>query len=129
MVALEIRLAEVSDLSAVRSLRTASSGAGRLEEVVERGALLVAVADGEIVGSLIAAFDGWRGNMYRLAVHSAHRRRGIARALVQAGEQELRARGAERVTALVDGEAARDLWSDAGYVHDAAMQRYVKDLA
>jgi hypothetical protein len=31
-------------------------------------ALLVAEHDGEIVGLLIAAWDGWRGNMYRLAV-------------------------------------------------------------
>jgi ribosomal protein S18 acetylase RimI-like enzyme len=31
-------------------------------------ALLVAERDGEIVGALIAAWDGWRGNMYRLAV-------------------------------------------------------------
>jgi ribosomal protein S18 acetylase RimI-like enzyme len=33
-------------------------------------ALLVAESDErEIVGSLIAAWDGWRGSFYRLAVH------------------------------------------------------------
>ena len=30
--------------------------------------LLVAEADGTIVGSVIAAWDGWRGELYRLAV-------------------------------------------------------------
>jgi beta-N-acetylhexosaminidase len=30
--------------------------------------LLVAELDGELVGTLIAAWDGWRGNLYRLAV-------------------------------------------------------------
>ena len=30
--------------------------------------LLVAEEDGRIVGTLIAAWDGWRGNLYRLAV-------------------------------------------------------------
>ena len=32
------------------------------------GALLVAESSGRIVGTVIAAWDGWRGNMYRLAV-------------------------------------------------------------
>ncbi len=46
------------------------------------GSLLVAEADGVIVGALIAGWDGWRGNMYRLAVRLEHRRRGIGLALV-----------------------------------------------
>ena len=36
--------------------------------LIERGTLFVAEADGQIVGALIAGWDGWRGNMYRLAV-------------------------------------------------------------
>jgi hypothetical protein len=32
------------------------------------GALLVAEADGRVVGAIVAGWDGWRGNMYRLAV-------------------------------------------------------------
>ena len=41
---------------------------------------------GAIVGALIAAWDGWRGNMYRLAVDKGHRREGIGLALTRAGE-------------------------------------------
>jgi ribosomal protein S18 acetylase RimI-like enzyme len=47
-------------------------------------ALLVAERDGEIVGTLIAAWDGWRGNMYRLAVREDCRRQGIALKLARA---------------------------------------------
>ncbi len=43
--------------------------------------------DGAIVATLIAAWDGWRGNMYRLAVAPELRREGIARTLVEAGEE------------------------------------------
>jgi len=72
------------------------------------GALLVAeLEDGTIAGALIAAWDGWRGNMYRLAVDPPQRRRGIARALVDEGERRLRAHGARRVTALLGREDER----------------------
>jgi ribosomal protein S18 acetylase RimI-like enzyme len=42
-------------------------------------ALIVAVAEDEIIGTLLGAFDGWRGNMYRLVVHPSRRRQGIGR--------------------------------------------------
>jgi len=94
------------------------------------GALLVATVDDQIVGTLVAAWDGWRGNMYRLAVAPEHRRRGIARALVDAGATHLRGRGARRVSALVVGahdEAVR-FWAAAGYEHDRRIDRYVVSL-
>jgi ribosomal protein S18 acetylase RimI-like enzyme len=43
------------------------------------GALLVAEIDGVLAGSLIAAWDGWRGSFYQPAVSPEHRRRGLAR--------------------------------------------------
>lgn len=91
-------------------------------------ALLVAVEDERIVGTLIAAWDGWRGNFYRLAVLPEYRRRGIARALVRKGEQELCARGARRLAAIVVSgrEAATALWGGAGYERQDS-SRYVKN--
>src|ERR1700736_1385356 len=55
--------------------------------------LLVAELDHHIAGSLIVAWDGWRGNMSRLAVLPRVRRRGIATRLVEAGHEHLRRRG------------------------------------
>jgi ribosomal protein S18 acetylase RimI-like enzyme len=93
-------------------------------------ALLLAEIGGELVGTLVAGWDGWRGNMYRLAVRDAHRRRGVARRLVEAGEDHLRAQGCRRVTALVgsDEEAAAALWRAAGYARDDKVDRYVRNL-
>jgi hypothetical protein len=38
-------------------------------------AIIVAEANDHIVGSIIAAWDGWRGSLYRLVVLPSHRRR------------------------------------------------------
>lgn len=91
-------------------------------------ALLIAENEGGVIGVLIAAFDGWRGNMYRLAVHPRHRRSGIARRLVDQGEQLLRERGARRISALVAHEqaGAEEFWTDVGYSPDPHTTRFVK---
>ncbi len=93
-------------------------------------ALLIAERDGEIVGALIAAWDGWRGNMYRLAVRADSRRRGIGLALTRAGEDYLHRCGARRVTALVafEDEGAASFWDEAGYPRDEQIGRRVRNL-
>jgi ribosomal protein S18 acetylase RimI-like enzyme len=93
-------------------------------------ALLLAEEAGELVGTLVVGWDGWRGNMYRLAVREDFRRRGIALALVDAGHEHLRSMGARRVTALVgtDEEAAGELWRAAGYERDRHIARFVRNL-
>ena len=100
-----------------------------LQSLVERGdeALLVAETDGRLVGSIIAAWDGWRGNMYRLAILPEYRRRGIASALIREGERRLAQKGAVRVSALVlrqHGDAV-GLWMGAGYSADERVRRFV----
>lgn len=112
-----------------------ASTADRVEDV-ERlvddspAALLVAERDREIVGALIAAWDGWRGNMYRLAVRDENRRQGIGLALTRAGEASLRQRGARRVTALVafDDRDAGGFWDAAGYPQDGKIGRRVRNI-
>ena len=93
-------------------------------------ALLRAEREGIIVGALIAAWDGWRGNMYRLAVRKSHRREGVALALTRAGEGYLRGCGAKRVTALVafDDEVAGGFWESAGYSIDSEIGRRVRNI-
>jgi ribosomal protein S18 acetylase RimI-like enzyme len=102
-----------------------------VERLVEDSpaALLVAERDDDVVGALIAAWDGWRGNMYRLAVRNGHRRQGIGLALTRAGEEYLRGCGARRVTALVAfDEAAGGFWEAAGYPVDREIGRRVRNL-
>lgn len=93
--------------------------------------LFVAEREGQIVGTLIAAWDRWRGNMYRLAVRDEHRREGIGLALIRAGEDCLRLRGARRVTALValDDEVAAGFWEAAGYPLDREIGRRPEPVA
>ncbi len=112
-----------------------ASTADRIEDVEgllegSPAALLVAERDGEIAGALIAGWDGWRGNMYRLAVRDGHRREGIGLALTRAGEEYLRRCGARRVTALVafDDEGAGSFWESAGYPMDREIGRRVRNL-
>jgi len=92
--------------------------------------VLVAEADQRIVGSLIATFDGWRGNMYRIAVHPDYRRRGIGRALVKEGERCLTKQGAKRITALVEEKYpwATAFWSNIGYEIEPGIVRFFRNL-
>jgi ribosomal protein S18 acetylase RimI-like enzyme len=135
-----IRPAVPADVSAVLELwaaeRSAAASTPDTEEavlrVVESGALLVAEEDSRIVGTLIAAWDGWRGNLYRLAVRGEQRRRGVGQALVEAGEGRLRGLGARRITALVGSDDKDDgvlaFWRAVGYSHDRQIARFVRNL-
>ena len=92
--------------------------------------LLVAEADGQIVGTVIGSWDGWRAQIARLATHRDWRRRGIARALVQEVERRLRARGAKRVYALVDKRSppAIPFWESYGYTPNENIVQYSRNL-
>ena len=135
-----IRPAHRDDFPAVLALwdgaRSAQASTPDSRETLERllvqdpGALLVAEDEEGLGGTLIAAWDGWRGNMYRLAVRPELRRRGWGLALVRAGERRLHDLGARRITALVGrgDEPAEALWRAAGYDLDAEIGRFVCNL-
>ena len=141
-MAVTIRPATSSDIPGVLELwataRSANASTPDTPEALEAllqtspGALLVAEhdSDGAIIGAIVAGWDGWRGNMYRLAVHPRHRRRGIALQLVEAAERQLETNGARRITALVAHEEleAVGLWTRAGYLRDTTIARFVKSL-
>jgi ribosomal protein S18 acetylase RimI-like enzyme len=87
-------------------------------------------AGGRLVGTIVAGWDGWRGNLYRLAVLPTARRRGIALRLVAEAERRLAEKGAIRLSALVMSEhdPAVALWHAAGYARDPRVGRFVRSL-
>lgn len=132
-----IRVARSRDAQAILDLwaraetaPSATDDVGVVRNLIARDseALLVAEADGTLIATLIAAFDGWRANMYRLAVLPEYRRRGVARALVEDGERRLRLRGARRFSVFVieEQEGAAAFWQTMGYQHDGHTARFAK---
>lgn len=115
---------------------TATDRVGAIRRLIQDfpGSELLAEVHGELVGTVIAASDGWRGTLYRLAVVPEMRRRGIARALVVRALDRFRSLGIERVSAIVieDDCSARAFWNslgDLGIVLDPAPKvRYVATL-
>lgn len=94
----------------------------------DAGALLVADDGGRIAGSVIAAWDGWRGSIYRLAVAPGQRRRGLATRLLRAAEARLAGVGATRLQAIaVDvDEQAIGFWATSGWTRQVERARFVK---
>ena len=96
----------------------------------DAAAVLLAEHEGELVGSVIAGWDGWRCHLYRLAVRPAWRRQGVGAALLAAAEERFRELGATRSDAMVlDGnDLGQQLWRARGYVRQADWSRWVKAL-
>ncbi|HEX5569228.1 MAG TPA: GNAT family N-acetyltransferase [Streptomyces sp.] len=136
---LRIRTATSADIGSVlafwavaaegRSVSDDHEGVARLIGR-DPGALLLAERGGELAGSVIAGFDGWRCHLYRLAVHPAHRRLGVATALLAAAEERFAALGGRRGDAMVltGNEVAHRAWRAAGYAPQPQWSRWVKPL-
>jgi GNAT superfamily N-acetyltransferase len=90
-------------------------------------ALLLAVEDDQIVGTLLGTYDGWRGTLYRMVVRSDKRRRGIGRDLVGRMHAIFAEWGVKKAQALVEVDRpwARQFWSAVGYPHDERIVRHV----
>jgi ribosomal protein S18 acetylase RimI-like enzyme len=94
--------------------------------------LIIAIIEGRLVGSVIGGWDGWRGNIYRLAVAPTYRRKDIARRLVEEIDRALFDKGAERLSALVEHAHpwAIAFWESLhhlGYERDPQFVRYIVD--
>ncbi|WP_391653789.1 GNAT family N-acetyltransferase [Streptomyces tamarix] len=137
---LRIRAADPADLDAVlafwkvaaegASISDDRDGVGRLV-ARDPGALLLAECGGELAGTVIAGFDGWRCHLYRLAVHPERRRRGVGTALLAAAEERFARLGGRRADAMVldRNGLAHHAWRAAGYAPEPQWSRWVKPLA
>lgn len=136
----QLRYANVGDATSILQLwARAAADAHRPPDTVEAietlihrdsAALILAVDGEQILGTVIAGWDGWRCHLYRLAVDPQHRRRGIASLLVTAAELRLRQLGGSRVDAMVlqDNADAHELWAARGYHRQQEWARWVRPL-
>jgi ribosomal protein S18 acetylase RimI-like enzyme len=132
-----IRVARSGDVSAVLALwREADVEPSHTDDVRsitgliahDPDALIVAEAADRVVGTVIAAWDGWRGSIYRLAVAPDHRRQGLGGRLVHAAERRLAEEGATRLQAIVvaTDAAATGFWRAGGWEEQVERLRFVK---
>ncbi|MGW0795876.1 GNAT family N-acetyltransferase [Streptomyces sp. NPDC002692] len=139
MTDLLIRAATPEDLDTVLPFwKTAAEGTSisddrdGVDRLVARDpeALILAEREGELVGTVIAGFDGWRCHLYRLAVHPGRRRLGVGSALLAAAEERFVRLGGRRGDAMVlrRNETAQHAWRAAGYEPEETWRRWVKPL-
>lgn len=118
-----IRRARAADAAAIAALERESfsdpwSEASFREAIAAPWSfVLVAEAADRLVGYLVGRDMAGTGEVLNLATAAAHRRAGIARRLLEAGLEELGARGASEVFLEVRGSnaAALDLYRRAGF--------------
>jgi len=125
----EIRSGEPDDLDAVVSLWQREGGpttmpGGRAEALAllarDPDALLVAVDDEGLAGTVIVGWDGWRCHLYRMVVEPRCRRRGVAASLVAEAKERAQALGAGKIDATVafDNGPAIEFWERQEFVAD-----------
>jgi ribosomal protein S18 acetylase RimI-like enzyme len=127
MAGVVIREMVIDDYDQVRALWEASEGiqvsdidsSASIARFLERNAGLSFVAheNDQLVGAVLCGHDGRRGYIDHLAVHSAFRRRGIARSLVSRCLFHLMRNGIRRwnLFVLEDNHDARSFWTHLGW--------------
>ena len=124
-----VRRAQLADHDALVELWV-DAGLGRIGEeewnalIAHPAAVIFVAEDGEqMVGAAVAFFDGWRAYINHLAVAAAHRRRGVAKDLLQEAESFLFREGARSIYVMVhqDNTAGLALSVSMGYVPEGEL--------
>jgi ribosomal protein S18 acetylase RimI-like enzyme len=81
---------------------------------------LVGVIDHQVVGTVMAGFEGHRGWLNYLAVDPAHQRKGLASALVAAAEALLRESGCPKINLQIrtSNSGVIEFYRSIGYAQD-----------
>jgi ribosomal protein S18 acetylase RimI-like enzyme len=84
---------------------------------VADGLFFVATVGDDVVGTIMAGYDGHRGWIYSLAVHPDHRRRLIGTQLLSCAESHLASRGCVKINLqIMDGnESVQGFYEANGY--------------
>jgi ribosomal protein S18 acetylase RimI-like enzyme len=132
-----LRTGQLSDIESVLVLWAESDAEPTHTDDVESlgkliardpGALIVADDAGQLVGSVIAGWDGWRGSVYRLVVAPPFRRQGLGNRLLAEAESRLVAEGAVRLQAIVVETEPRAVgfWQASGWEEQVHRIRFVR---
>lgn len=78
---------------------------------------LVAVAEDDVIGSVMAGYDGHRGWISRIAVRQSNRLRGVGRLLLAEAERRLSALGCTKINLQVvaSNASVTNFYKQAGY--------------
>ena len=77
----------------------------------------VAVADGRIIGTVLAGHDGRRGFIHHMAVIPEYRRRRVGHSLAETAIKKIAAEGIEKthIFCYQNNETGQKFWSDFGF--------------
>ncbi len=133
----EIRQMTENDIDEVRALWATIKGLGirsldDSHEWVERfmkrnpNTSVVAVSNGQIVGSILCGHDGRRGCLYHVCVREDMRRRGIGREMATAAMKALQNEGINKVelVAFKRNEVGNRFWHGVGWELRDDLNRY-----
>ena len=104
----------------------------RIAKEIERPTALFLVAEcrGDIVGTLFGTTDGRKGWINRLAVRPDHRRKDLAKRLIEEAEARFEALGLEVYSCLIEdhSDSSMELFKEVGYKEDPTVHYYSKRL-
>lgn len=81
------------------------------------GLFFVAIIDNQVIGTIMAGYDGHRGWIYSVAVHPEHRKQGIGSLLVSQAERALTERGCMKINLQIvaGNESVAAFYASLGY--------------
>ena len=84
---------------------------------IEDGLFFVGTKNGEVIGTVMAGYDGHRGWIYSLAVLPMHRKQGVGSALLSCAEEKLSSLGCMKINLQVreGNDAAENFYIANGY--------------